>query len=142
MGNPWPFWAGCVPTRIAIAVLVSRTVLRPSTNKFVLWAFAAFAAAVAVGLGTLAVFPGLRPVAPEAALSSASGRDGRVWWASLRPVHAVLWGATAVLLVLVGLNRVTTAKAARIVGTLQAADVTIGVLAVVWHHHRSVLSTS
>lgn len=143
MGNPWPFWAGCVPTRIAIAVLAVRAVLRQKNNKRMLWAFAAFATAVAVGLGVLAVFPGLRPSAPEAALSSASGQDGRVWWASLRPVHALLWGVTAATLVLACLSRVAASQAARIVGTLLGADVAIAVIAVLWHHHAlSLFATS
>ena len=77
------FLAGCIPTRMAVVYLA-----RTASPTSLPW------------LGMLALLPvvgflyfwlsGTRQTGPEVL-------GGRIWWNSLRPLHAVLWATFAVL---------------------------------------------
>jgi len=74
----------CICARLALAALSAS----PAGRALPWWLWAAPGAAFAL----LSLFPSLRPTARE---SSAPG--GAVWWAHMRPLHAALWLAHAVV---------------------------------------------
>lgn len=85
------FIVGCLGSRLLLTLVARHfTVARPAGNATALPRLALAVAALAVAGGLLAHYWfGTRPVAFEA--------GGRVWWNSVRPVHAALFAGFAVL---------------------------------------------
>ena len=85
----WPrvamFLVGCVGARAGLAYAAWR--LRAS--RAAMAALAAFAAAVAVGFAAI-YLAGWRRTGPEVF-------GGRIWWNALRPAHAALYAAFALM---------------------------------------------
>ena len=111
------FLALCVPARCTLAYA--------ALSLTGVWArlLALACAAIAVGFAVLYLF-GLRPTGIEA--------GGRIWWDSLRPLHALTFGAAAALLWVGSIhNSVDLRPAAAVV---LALDVALGIGASVAHH--------
>jgi hypothetical protein len=84
--HPLVFWVGCLGTRLTIAFLIAVIAIK---HVWLNSALMVFSFLVGVGIGTIWLF-GLRKTGPEA--------GGKIWWNSLRPIHALLWTLTAMLM--------------------------------------------
>lgn len=76
------FWIGCIGTRTCAAWLAAT---RPETLPYL----GVLAGCIAVGF-TVIYLGGLRQTGPEVF-------GGRIWWNSMRPVHATLYALFAYL---------------------------------------------
>lgn len=76
------FLLGCIPVRLLVVYLAR-------ANPELLPALGALALLPALGFAILYAFD-LRKTGPEVF-------GGAIWWNSLRPLHALLWGTFAVL---------------------------------------------
>lgn len=106
----WRFWGGCVPTRLLIALAL---LMYPQT-----W-MAVPLAAMALGIALIWAL-GWRRTGPEV-------NGEHIWWDRLRPLHALLWGAAALLV---------WSGSPRSAGLLVLADVVIGAVATSMEHAR------
>lgn len=129
--NSKAFWWGCLPFRLFVAfsawyiianlpiVYIRELLLAIST--------------ISIGLLALAVFPRLRPNAPEAAWASPSGKDFKVWWAHpWRGIHSAVWGTCAIIisLYLIYQNDAYRKNTAVLVSLLLSLDAILAVVAV------------
>lgn len=83
--HPLVFWIGCLGTRLTIAYLIAISTAHNWLNV----ALMVLVLLVGLGLFTLWFF-GLRTNGFEA--------GGKIWWNSLRPLHAFLWLLVATLM--------------------------------------------
>ena len=75
------YWLGCIPTRIIITLSVYKKLVDYRV-------FAVFASFISLGFLSIWMF-GLRKAPMES--------NGINWWNFARPIHGILWGASAIL---------------------------------------------
>ncbi len=107
------FWLVCIPVRALIAV--GGVLLTTADDIFVVL-YVAYCLLTAVGFATNVVlwWTGEH--------KGVGGLGGRVWWARVRVLHAVLWLAAAIVFVIGGPG-----------GWILVADVTVGALSGLVH---------
>lgn len=82
------FWCVCIPVRLAIVAAIAAAALQGP--EWLRICAAAFCLVVSTGF----VWTAAR------GFDKGLGFEGEVWWNHLRPVHAFLWLAAAILLLL------------------------------------------